>query len=147
MTDERYAPPIATVSDIADELPLPRPTQVVWAVRLLWATLILWVLQFWSDMESTPSVAAVVPVLVVESFMVAFAGYVNICIYRGRNWARILTLVLTILSTALVIFGPNDPTASTLEHVFAVVNSTSDVVCIYLLFASPGAGWFKKRMR
>ena len=146
MNENRYAPPVAAVADVADEIHRPRPRQVVWAVRLLWATLILWVLQMGFDFVRAPPVA-IAGVVLPTSFMVAFAGYVNICIYRGRNWARILTLLLTILSTALVLFGPSDPTDSTLERVFTAVNTTSDVVCMYLLFTSPGSTWFKRRAR
>lgn len=146
MNDDHYAPPVAIVSDVTDEIDRPRPRQVTWAICLLWATLILWVHEVGFGAVRAPASAAAVQVL-LTSLTVALAAYVYLSIYRGRNWARILILILTILSTAAVLFGPTYSTDSTLERVLTAVKATSDVICMYLLFASPGSTWFRRRAR
>ncbi len=123
----------------------PRPMQVVWAVRLLWATTICSIPQVYLEAMRAPSKGALISGLVAEVLLTAFACYLYVCIHRGKNWARIVTLIFTLLGTALVVFGPDVPGLSVFERIFTAVSTTSDIVCMYLLFASPGSAWFRKR--
>jgi hypothetical protein len=146
MNENHYAPPIAVVADITDEMSRPRPGQVIWAVRLLWATMIVWVLQDAFSVRSSPASVIAVHV-VLTGVTVAIAGFVYSRIHRGYGWARNLMLVWTVPSTAAILFAPSYSTDSTLDRVLTAVKETSDVVCMYLLFASPGSVWFKMRAR
>lgn len=139
MNNHRYAPPVAEVDDIADNARSPRPTQVVWAVRLLWATTLLSIPEFYFEAVRARSIGAMVTGFAIEAVMTAFACYLYVSIYRGKNWARIVTLIFTVLSTAMVIFGPALPNRSGYEQLLTWLNTVSDVVCMGLLFTSARA--------
>ena len=145
MSNNRYAPPVAVVREVADEEVRPRPMQVVWAVRLLWATTICSIPQFYMEAVRAPSTGAMVVGLVVEGLFTAFGCYLYVCIHRGKNWARIVTLIFTVLSTVMVLFAPDVPGPSAYERIFTVINTASDIACMYLLFAPPGSAWFRRR--
>ena len=70
MSNNRYAPPVAAVGDIAEERP-PRPLQVTWAVRLLWATTICSLPQLYASAVHAPSTAGLIVTLAFEGLMIA----------------------------------------------------------------------------
>jgi len=143
MNNNRYAPPAAEVGDMDDEARPPRPMQVVWAVRLLWATTLLSIPEFYFEAMRARSTVAMFTGLFLESAMTAFGCYLYVSIYQGRNWARVVTLIFTVLGTAMVVFGPALPNRLSHEQLFMWVNTVSDIVCMVLLFTSPGSRWFK----
>ena len=143
MNDSRYAPPVAEVVDIADEARAPRPMQVVWAVRLLWASTVFSIPEFYFEASRARSAGALLAGWVFEAGMTAFACYLYVCIHRGKNWARIVTLIFAVLSTTMVVFGPTLPGRSSLDHVFTWLNTGTDIACMCLLFTPAGSRWFK----
>lgn len=143
MNNNRYAPPVADVSDIADDARAPRPMQVVWVVRLLLATTLFSFPDFYFEATRAPSAGAMITGLAVEALVTAFACYLYASIYQGKNWARIVTLVMTVLSTAIVVFSPALPNRALYEEIFTWLNTVSDILCMGLLFTSPGSRWFK----
>ncbi len=145
MNNNRYAPPIADVGDIADDARASRPLQVVWAVRLLWATTLFSIPEFYLEATRARSAGAMITGLVVEAVVTAFAFFLYMSIYRGKNWARIVTLIFTILSTAMFLFGPALPNRSSYEQVLTWLNTVSDILCMGLLFTPASSRWFKNR--
>lgn len=143
MTSNRYAPPAATVGEIVDEARAPRPRQVTWAVRLLWVSVIYSIPMFYLEATRAPSDADRIVGLVVELVFTAFGCYLFVCIGRGRNWARIVTLVLTVLSTAMVVFGSPLPSLSSIDGIASVLNTVSDIACMCLLFTPTASAWFR----
>lgn len=143
MNTNPYAPPIADVGDVAPETRAPRPAQVVWAVRLLWLTALCAIPQFYFEATQAQSAGAMMASVIFETVVTLFAAFLYVCIYRGRNWARIVTLVLTVLSTAMVVFGHALAHSSTFEQVFTWLNTVSDIVCMGLLFTSAASRWFR----
>lgn len=144
MSNNRYAPPVAAVGDIAEEGP-PRPLQVTWAVRLLWATTICSLPQLYAAAVHAPSTAGLIVTLAFEGLMIAFGCFLYVCIHRGRNWARIVTLILTVLSTAAGVLALDITRLPALEQAFDVINMAVDIVCMVLLFVPPSGAWFKAR--
>lgn len=145
MTGNPYAPPVAAVDEIAEEAGTLRPTQVVWAVRLLWASTVLSIPEFYFEAMRAPSAGHMIVGLVFELALTAFACYLYVCINRGRNWARIVTLVFAVLSTAMALFALNVPSLSTYDRIFTAINTVSDIVCMCLLFAPASSAWFRNR--
>ena len=145
MNNNRYAPPVADVGDIADEARAPRPMQVVWAVRLLWASAVFSIPELYFEAARARSAGAMIAGLVFEAVVTAVACYLYVCIYRGKNWARIVTLIFTGISTAMVVFGPALPSRTSFDHFFTWLNTVTDIACMCLLFTSAGSRWFKSR--
>lgn len=90
-----YAPPASHVADPPQVLfSIARPKQVVVAVGLLWLGLAVSIpvvsLGFTHALD-----AEILPILVILTALTfAFSAFLNVLIYRGRNWARIVSLVL-----------------------------------------------------
>jgi hypothetical protein len=148
-----YAPPHAQVRDIdPDRRPLNKPKQVKLAVALLWISLALGPLNLLLDdkspartiVASQPAflglMAGVVGVLALMAVLVVF-------IYRGRNWARVVYLVMYLLGalpwllSLPVLFG-RSPVAGAVY----VVQGTIQAVALYFIFSQPGSAWFRRRM-
>jgi hypothetical protein len=144
MTRGPYAPPSARVADRAIEN-IPRPRQVTIAVALLWVSLVLglptWVLSASRDPETAFHPAFIVFMAIV--FLLSAA--LNILIHRGRNWARILLLVLVVIAGALLLVPVDEPVpAGVLENTLTAVSLALDAVALYLLFTPPGASWYRR---
>jgi hypothetical protein len=61
----------------------------------------------------------------------------------GRNWARIVMLVLTVLGVgSMLLSGDETPP---LMRAVSVVDTIIDVTAMVLLFRMPGSAWFAAR--
>ena len=147
MDNDRYAPPTARVADTPPRDPASRPRQVTLAVRLLWASLLLALPSFYIAMDHAPEDASNGVIIVVQIILMALAGYLNLCIGQGRNWARIVALILTVLSLLMVFFLPTPPDETVIEQLINGVSSVLDVVAMVLIFTQPGASWFNGAAR
>ena len=124
---------------------IARPGQVVVAVGLLWLGLALSIpvvsLGFTHELD-----ADILPLLVILTALTfAFSAFLNVLIYRRRNWARIVSQVLYLLS-GLAIFIPVDESVASdlLEDVLNSLVYLLDGGALYLLFSMPGKLWFNQ---
>ena len=79
-------------------------------------------------------------------FLVIFTGLFWFFVYmigKGRNWARMILLVLTIISLPLYIYDVLFY-YSPLYTFFSAIISAIYVIGIVLLFRAPSSAWFKK---
>ena len=80
--------------------------------------------------------------------MFVLAAVLNMFIYRGHNWARIVTLVLTLISLPTYLAPTDEPVPpSTAETVINVVVLLLEMAALYLVFTGPGASWFRRHQR
>jgi hypothetical protein len=64
--------------------------------------------------------------------------------WRGRNWARIIFLMLAALSVVAFVADVGKMLqSSVIEVVLNVVSTGMDVAGAYLLFRKPGSLWFR----
>jgi peptidoglycan/LPS O-acetylase OafA/YrhL len=141
--DNRYTPPAATVADIPPSDRGPRPDRVRTAVALLWASLGLGVATWVLGMVRDPETHFSVFIVVFTLLLLVFGAWVNAMVYWGKNWARILTLVLTLLSLLFVFVPVEGSTTSPIEDVITFVDLALCIAAVYLLFTRPGSLWFK----
>jgi len=147
MDNNRYAPPLAVNRDVVEEVALPRPIQVLWAVRLLGASTLITSVQSCVEAAGAQSGLAMIGSLTFEAALAAFWCYLYVCIYRGRNWARIITLVFAVLELFALAIGFFEPVllgSSNFYRLVGVLSSGCDIASMWLLFAPPGSAWFKK---
>jgi hypothetical protein len=65
------------------------------------------------------------------------------CVKDGRNWARIVMLLLTVLGVFnMLAAGDNAPG---LIRAISVTDTIIDVTAMVLLFRAPGSLWFSSR--
>ena len=143
MQNDPYAPPSA---EVADAVPPPKgspPRPVAIAVRLLWLSLFLGVPSLVLVVLRSPSGTATSVGVVLQLALFALAAYLNVCIHRGKNWARVISLIFTLIGLMFLAFIPSPSDVSVIEWLLAVASAALDVVAMYLLFSKPGSSWFK----
>lgn len=150
--DRRYAPPTTDVRDVEAERALSeRPPQVRWASVLLWlsftlgAALSVYALRADGDpSEHAPAVDAVLAGITFGAL--ALSAWLNVMIYLGHNWARIVYLALAVLALVLMLVpvGDGEPLTQT-ETLGYALSSLLDFAAMVLVFTRPGALWFKRR--
>jgi hypothetical protein len=143
MPKNPYAPPSADVADLPRPEPTrARPKQVAFATLLLWIGLVLSLPGLY--LAASRSEDGFHPVVMgVSGAMYVFAAVLNVLIYRGYNWARIVTLILTLISLPMYFLDEPIPLSAT-ETALNLVVLLLEVVALYLIFTNPGALWFKR---
>lgn len=122
-----------------------KPPSVVLAVNLLWGGLALGLLRVL--LESPTLIATPKMMVTGGGFLLAVAIYAFLIvkISSGRNWARIIFLVLTLAD--LILSGPGIVSGFGRAPLGATVSlggSVLQVIGLVLLFMSPGKSWFGK---
>lgn len=144
--DPRYAPPGTEVADPAlAPPPFPRPRQVQVAVGLLWLSLALGIPEAALGTRQ-PDEGGMGAVLVVIMLLVfGLVAVLNVKVYQGRNWARIVALLFTVLSVLMMLFPPDEsqPQGPLLQGLY-LFDVLIEVVAMYLVFSKPGSLWFKR---
>ena len=123
-----------------------KPSQISTAVNLLWASLAIGFVNTLMDTQDLGSIAppAFTNFILISVF--AVMALLIVFISKGKNWARITSLVLFVLgslpSIPLVL---GEFTRSPVLGAFSIIQIALEVVALYLVFTKPGAGWFKKQ--
>jgi hypothetical protein len=154
-SDNPYRPPAAAVADVPDAGLLVRPVGVRRSVQLLWFTMALgFVLalidvlkvgregpEFWLGL----GVAGGAVVVIFAIFFWIYGA-----VYAGRNWARIVVLVLTIVWTIMLLAVvvmlrrmPDVPAATTSELLFNSAQFAMTLVATVLLFTPAANAWYR----
>jgi hypothetical protein len=150
-----YAPPRSQVADAEEDL-IERPPKVTRAVRCLWigwvlsALIVLYTLGKPEEVRNVgPAFDARATILAftisICALMYAVAAWINVKISRGRNWARILYLVINLLwlpalpALAIGAFAGAIPVFELLANLASFALS---MVTCYLLLTRESNEWF-----
>lgn len=145
-----YAPPKATVEDVSSGAEPPRPAAVTRALQLLWAAVAV---SFVSGilnafLTETPDV----PRGLYLGFMIFgwVAGFLIIwwiltSIARGKNWARIVQLVLFLFGIVgvLMVFAMPQEVPAAIWVLYAI-QMALNLWGMILLFSPPANAWFRE---
>ncbi len=129
-------------------MPQDTPEQVRRAVYLLWASLVIGVLVIALDWETIGSDLGEfkTTMLVIFAFSFALPATLIYFISRRHNWARILTLVLTLGGIAFYIAWPSEVPSEPWSSIVVTMGVTlMDLAAMYWLFSGSGAEWFSRR--
>ena len=77
----------------------------------------------------------------------AFLVFIYYKIYRGRNWARIVLLVFSLLGMLMMLsrmFQDLTSAAPPITRLSMLVGLVTNLAILWLLFISPGRHWFKR---
>jgi hypothetical protein len=75
---------------------------------------------------------------------IVLSAWINTLIYRGRNWARITTLVLLALSVYFEVFPFHALSEPGLrERILTFADTCLGIAAMLLLFTRPSALWFR----
>jgi hypothetical protein len=132
-----YRPPEAAVSDVPDAVAIDRPVAVRRAIQMLWLA------------QAYFQVSAIAfGVGVTLAFIVSFWIYGRA--YAGRNWARIVIVVLQLLgfailawSYAVALKNEGGPAYSMIDILGIVASSGLTVAALILLFVPDANAWYR----
>jgi hypothetical protein len=140
----RFAPPLSDVGE-QPEPRLPPPGVVALAVRLLWISLALGIPSFLYEFTRSSGGSEFGISIAIQLAFAGLAAYINVSIYRARNWARLLGLALTVLELGVLVFGPTPAEEAVIEVVCNWVAAALDAGAMYLLFTRVASAWFKQK--
>lgn len=120
-----------------------RPREVLYAVQLTFVSLALGLVLF--PLKQTNFVAAQI-VLGIFAILItlAFTGFLLFKIYRGRNWARLLYIILFIIGAPFAF--PAVLTTFQKSPILAVIRLLQlslQMMAVVLLLQKPSRDWFK----
>jgi hypothetical protein len=139
-----YSPPQTEVREAVEPAAGPRPRQVTWAVRLLWAEFALSILDFALGGYLKPAGFNFFADLVGSVVTLPLEALVIYKIGRGRNWARYVALAAVLLSILLWYGAAREGNAGdAVTVIMGALELMLDAVALFLIFANPGRQWFK----
>lgn len=150
MARNPYEPPGSPVSD-SSKRGIP-PKQVIWAVWLLRTSVVIGYASLFlvgdlsaalGDVPAEARSASMVFFFIVLALTAVVYIWLIQCVKDGRNWARIVMLLLTVLGVFSMITSDDETPA--VIHAISVIDTIIDVTAMALLFRLPGSLWFSSR--
>jgi hypothetical protein len=123
------------------------PAQVKRAAVLLWTSLSIAICRsVYLLVEKPPrSIAVTLGILALMSFIYGLCGVVIGAIRRGRNWARVLLLVMIIAGCALAAVRPARYFAGGAADIIVfIVQSALQITAICLAFSQSASSWYRR---
>ena len=121
------------------------PNQVKLAVNLVWLTLGIGLLRTVFHLPATSPKFGVGFNIAVIVATFAILIFINFKILAGRNWARILTLILFAIGLPMsILVLAKVFNQSTFDGLAAVLQIGLQAVSLYLVFLTKGKVWFAK---
>ena len=152
MNDNPYAPPKAVVADpVIDPAARSRPREVTLAARLLWVALALGAFNAVVDSARLASSGSVPPYFLVGSvagslLVLCVLAWLTNRIAHGRNWARIVFLVMFVIGIPIFLLQlPVMFASSVFATAVSATISVLQMIALYLVFLGAGSYWFSRR--
>jgi hypothetical protein len=145
-----YAPPKAVVGDVSGATEPPRPATVTRAVQRLWAAVAVSFVSgilnaFLTDTPGVPRGLYLGTLVVGWAVGFLIVWWILSSIGKGKNWARIVQLVLFvfgILGMLMVFRMPQQ--VSAVIWAFYAVQMALNLWGMVLLFSAPSNAWFRE---
>jgi hypothetical protein len=118
---------------------------------LLWVEILIGLPGFFYQMANPPPEAAtgighvifIVVMIITLGIFLVVAWFIYMA-WEGRNWARIVHLVLTSLGLLLTLWAlPKAFEKSTYDGVMYIVQTAMSVVGLVFLFSPPANAWYR----
>lgn len=144
MSHNPYSPPESAVADADEGPPREKPAAIRRAIVLIGLSLVLNAFILALDWRFQRSQLPPLALIAGEAVAVILTVWIISKIDVGRNWARIVYLVLLIVGLP-VILPEIMNTAERAQHVagLKMIELGLDIGALYLMFF-PGREWFRK---
>jgi hypothetical protein len=148
MSGNPFAPPGAPVADITSpDEPAGRPPEVVRAVGLLWLNYAIGIIVMIISWNYQTTLSTPMRIWIQQFLGFLLALWVYHKIYEGRNWARILHLVIVLLSIAGSVLAYRFiaqmlSSAPAMVKASLLLSPMLNLYIVWLLFFTPGRKWF-----
>ena len=150
MARNPYEPPGSPVSESTRRGEPPK--QVIWSVWMMRISVVIGYASLFlvqdltaalGDVPAETRSASMVFFFIVLALTAVVYLWLIQCVKDGRNWARIVMLLLTVLGVLSMLMGADEGPA--VIHVISVVDTFIDITAMVLLFRAPASDWFTSR--
>jgi len=115
-----------------------RPHQIIQAIALLWMSATLGFFSSLSENDQSWET-----VLLAALVMLALTVVLSVGLWRGRNWARMLYVILVAVSFAEFLASWGTVERPAVEVALEAVSFVADAGSFFLVFTAPGSSWFR----
>ena len=121
-------------------------SKVAIAVSLLWGSLIFAGGALWVEFKLSNRTPTVATVTTCASILAVYLT-LTINIFRGRNWARVAYLILTIIGLPInVAIIAADVSNNPIIGLLTFMSVALPMPALWLLFTEPGKNWFQRAL-
>jgi hypothetical protein len=146
MSGNPYAPPKAEVEVTGqDDALAERPRQIVWVVQLAVLNYALGLVSIAVAWDYFARLQSLTSTIISQAFTLVIMFWLYYKIFQGRNWARIVWLVLSLLGLAMMPFTYRllDAAPGVIK-LQMMIGFGFTLAIMWLLFFSPGKHWFRR---
>lgn len=121
---------------------MERPKDVKLSVRLMWLSLVLMLVTapFAATIKTAGAAIASTGVTVI------FLAFLFYMVWRGRNWARIIFLVMFLFGLIpVVLYSMHSLTTAPLLVASSMIQTMLQAAATYMLFTAAAKPWFQKK--
>ena len=122
-----------------------KPAIIQSAISLLWASLAIAAVKVvldWANFVGRGSAAFTAFIMI---FTFAVIGFVVVKIGQGKNWARVIFLVVFVVGIVTAFLTLRSEFAqSRLLGILSIVQAALQATALYFIFTSPGKEWYRK---
>jgi len=146
MNDNPYTPPESEVKDVPYERAVEeRPRNIVYAVRMLWISLVLSIPMSMREYRDAASEGNAAFLLYFILTLYAISVLINVYIHRGSHWARVLLLVFNVLNVLSFLAAMQELLGYPAGDLVCLAASMAlDLIALMLVYTRPGALWFRR---
>jgi hypothetical protein len=145
-----YAPPAAIVSDAISAPLLERPLSVKRGILLLWISFAFGLLNTgWGFYTEPQDAVWTIVLLVVAIAIFGLCALVIRKISQRRNWARVLYLILAIISYSILIYSYlslEDAQTDIIVTLLETAAMFTDIAGVALIFTPSANRWFGQQV-
>ena len=125
---------------------MEKPKNVSLGVNLQWISLLIGVIIAAFDPADTAHHSPVPGgLLSIMATTVVIVGFLNYMVLRGKNWARIIFLVMYLFGIIPYILTlPHSFHLSVISGTASVIQSVLQLIALVLFFSASARPWFKK---
>jgi hypothetical protein len=146
MNENRYAPPTARLDDPATPATAPAVAAALkLASRLLWVSLAIGLVNGALQWTSLALGAPTNNMLGVLIFVFGLIGVLTYSIGRGRNWARIVFLVLAIIGLPSLVQMPALFARAPVSAALSLLQTAIQLTAIYMVFFTSARHAFSRQ--
>lgn len=134
------------MESLNEQTKIERPRDLNRAIQILTASLAIGLLTSIIRLSHIVSGAAMIYSVVIAIAFFAIFFFILMKISAGRNWARILWVVLILSQLGFAIYGySNEVRTHVLTGTLGFIVLILQIVGTYLLFTKPSNLWFRTR--
>lgn len=130
---------------MTDQLTANKPLQIKTATSFLWTVLGMGVLITLLDFRYLTAISSVSFIVLITLFSSFVMGLLTYKISIGRNWARIVFLVMFVIGAFSYLKALSAMfERSVVIGILSLAQLIMQLYALYLIFTNPGSSWFRK---